>query len=100
VVLPVWPAEPWCRPSDLCCVGGMYQERIRSNPNWCEEYPQHDTVFIETDGGQGGMQGMVIGHVQLFFSFATDRKRFHVPSLSHLSGLYQGMSQMRTPECG
>jgi hypothetical protein len=60
-------------PSDLCGAGGMYQERIRSNPNWHGEYVRHDTVFIET--GQGGMQGMVIGRVRLFFSFTFDRKR-------------------------
>jgi hypothetical protein len=61
-------------PSDLCGVGGMYQERIRSNPDWRNEFARHDTVFIEI--GQGGMQGMVIGRVRLFFSFVSDRKRY------------------------
>jgi hypothetical protein len=61
-------------PSDLCGAGGMYQERIRSNPNWHGEHTRHDTVFVET--GQGSMQGMVIGRVRLFFSFASDRKRY------------------------
>ncbi|KAH9976908.1 hypothetical protein BJV74DRAFT_879553 [Russula compacta] len=39
-------------PSDLCGAGGMYQEWIRSNPEWHNE------------------------HVQLFFSFMSDRKRY------------------------
>ncbi|KAI0246059.1 hypothetical protein BJV78DRAFT_1136045, partial [Lactifluus subvellereus] len=38
-------------PSDLCGAGGMYQERIRSNPNWRDEYTQCDTVFVETNAG-------------------------------------------------
>ncbi|KAF8256454.1 hypothetical protein EI94DRAFT_1646520, partial [Lactarius quietus] len=28
-----------------------------------------DTVFVVTDDSQPGMEGMEIGHVQLFFSF-------------------------------
>lgn len=56
-------------PSDLCGAGGMYRERIRSNPNWRGEYARHDTVFIQTNSGHGGMSGMVIGRVFLFFSF-------------------------------
>ncbi|KAH9974842.1 hypothetical protein BJV74DRAFT_879675 [Russula compacta] len=59
---------------NLCGAGGMYQERICSNPNWRDEHARHDTVFIEI--GQGGMQGMVIGHVRLFFSFAFGRKHY------------------------
>jgi hypothetical protein len=61
-------------PSDLYGAGGMYQEQIRSNLNSREGYARQDTVFIETDGGQDGMWGMVIGHVWLFFSFVSDRK--------------------------
>jgi hypothetical protein len=61
-------------PSDLCGAGGMYQERIRSNPDWRNEHSRHDTVFVET--GQGGMQGMAVGRVQLFFSFASDREQY------------------------
>ncbi|KAJ6467262.1 hypothetical protein C8R45DRAFT_1106043 [Mycena sanguinolenta] len=56
-------------PSDLCGTGGMHRERIRSNPNWHGVYPRHDTVFIETNADQPGMEGMVIGRVLLFFSF-------------------------------
>ena len=57
-------------------MGGMYQERIRSNPNWRNEYARRDTIFIKIDAEQGSMQGMVIGHVQLFFSFTFDRRNY------------------------
>ena len=65
-------------PSDLCGIGGMYHERIRSNPNWGDGYVRHDTVFVETDPGpaQRGMQGMQIARVRLFFSFTLDSKRY------------------------
>lgn len=65
-------------PSDLCGTGGMYRERIRSNPNWREGYIRHDTVFVETNPapGQRGMQGMEIARVRLFFSFMLDDKHY------------------------
>ncbi|KAJ6494335.1 hypothetical protein C8R45DRAFT_1135098 [Mycena sanguinolenta] len=53
-------------PSDLGGAGGMYRERIRSNPNW-HGYPRRDTVLI--DVGSDIMGGIVIGRVHLFFSF-------------------------------
>jgi hypothetical protein len=56
-------------PSDLCGAGGMYRERIRSNPNWHREYPRYDTVFVQTSAGLDGMPGMTIARVLLFFSF-------------------------------
>ena len=40
-------------PSDLCGAGGMYQERICSNPEWHNEFARRDTVFVKI--GQGGM---------------------------------------------
>jgi hypothetical protein len=60
--------------SDLCGTGSMYQEWICSNSDWCNEHSQCDTVFVET--GQAGMQGMTVGCVQLFFSFASDREQY------------------------
>ncbi|KDQ55767.1 hypothetical protein JAAARDRAFT_195586 [Jaapia argillacea MUCL 33604] len=63
-------------PSDICGAGGMYRERIRSNPNWRGEYPRYDTVFVETISGVPGMQGMVVGRVKLFFAFSYEKKRF------------------------
>lgn len=62
-------------PSDLCGAGGMYRERIRSNPNW-HGYARRDTVFIQTDANLDGMPGMAIGRVLLFFSFTFDDRYF------------------------
>lgn len=56
-------------PSDLCGAGGMYRERIRSNPNWRREYARHDTMFVAIDPEIEGMRGMAIARVLLFFSF-------------------------------
>ncbi|KAJ7687361.1 hypothetical protein B0H17DRAFT_1069971 [Mycena rosella] len=61
-------------PSDLCGVGGMYREHIRSNPNWHGSYARHDTVFIQTNAQERGMEGMAIGRVLLFFSFTQGLK--------------------------
>ena len=58
-------------PSDLCGAGGMYQERIRSNPCWRDEYARYDTVFVQIGPDVSGMKGMVIGRVRLFFSFTS-----------------------------
>ncbi|KAI0245200.1 hypothetical protein BJV78DRAFT_1277494 [Lactifluus subvellereus] len=64
-------------PSDLCGAGGMYQERIRSNPNWRDEYARYDTVFVQTGSDvSGSMNGMVIGRVHLFFSFTSSGVRY------------------------
>ena len=53
----------------------MCQELIRANRQW-EGKPQHDTVFIKVNdvGDKDAecsdiMHGMLIAHVQLFFSF-------------------------------
>jgi hypothetical protein len=59
-------------PSDLCGAGGMYRERIRSNPNWRGEYARRDTMFVRTSAELDGMLGMVIGRALLFFSFKFD----------------------------
>ncbi|KAF8490678.1 hypothetical protein F5888DRAFT_1807962 [Russula emetica] len=63
-------------PSDLCGAGGMYQERIRCNPSWRDEYARYDTVFVQTGPDVGGMKGMVIGRVRLFFSFTSGGSRY------------------------
>ncbi|KAF8261183.1 hypothetical protein EI94DRAFT_1608121, partial [Lactarius quietus] len=59
-------------PSDLCGVGGMHQERIRSTPSWYDN-PRRDTVYVVLDNSLPGLEGMVIAHVQLFFSFTYRR---------------------------
>lgn len=58
-------------PSDLCGAGGMYQERIRSNPSWRDECARYDTVFVQTGSDVSSMKGMVIGRVRLLFSFTS-----------------------------
>jgi len=55
-------------PSDLCGSGGMYRERIHSNPNWKQEYARRDTMFVAVNPDIEGMQGMVIARALLFFS--------------------------------
>jgi hypothetical protein len=63
-------------PSDLCGAGGMYQERIRSNPKWRGEYARYDTMFVETDATLHGMEGMAIGRALLLFSFKFENRRY------------------------
>ncbi|KAJ7752437.1 hypothetical protein DFH07DRAFT_868822 [Mycena maculata] len=54
-------------PSNLGGAGGMYRERIHSNPNW-HGYPRRDTVLVDVGGPV--MHGLVIGRVLMFFSFS------------------------------
>ncbi|KAJ7602026.1 hypothetical protein B0H17DRAFT_1342371 [Mycena rosella] len=60
-------------PSDLGGAGGMYRERIRSNPNW-HGYARRDTVLV--DVGAPVMNGIVVGRVLLWFSFSFADKTF------------------------
>lgn len=69
-------------PSDLCGAGGMYRERIRSNPDWRGEYARRDTMFVETNADLDGMRGMAIGRALLFFSF-TFHDRYYPCALVH-----------------
>lgn len=65
-------------PSDLCGAGGMYRQRIRSNPSWYNN-PRHDTVFVVQDADQPGMRGMLIARVRLLFSFIDSNDNETVP---------------------
>ena len=69
-------------PSDLCGMGGMYQERIRSNPNWHGKYAQHDTIFVKRNTGQRRMLGMVIGEFGCSCPLRLLDRPIHVPLLS------------------
>ena len=62
-------------PSDLCGAGGLYRERIRSTPLF-HGHERRDTVFVVLDESKGGMEGMEIGRVLLFFSFRYRRESF------------------------
>ncbi|KAH9979150.1 hypothetical protein BJV74DRAFT_900472 [Russula compacta] len=66
-------------PSDLCGAGGMYHERIHSNPNWRREYACYDTMFVETNSELDGMPGMAIGRAHLFFLFKFRGKQYSFP---------------------
>ncbi|KAF7334105.1 hypothetical protein MVEN_02316300 [Mycena venus] len=60
-------------PSDIGGAGGMYRERIRSNPRW-HGYARRDTVFVDVGGP--AMSGLVIGRAMLFFSFTFGGKEY------------------------
>ncbi|KAJ7939434.1 hypothetical protein B0H13DRAFT_2648517 [Mycena leptocephala] len=60
-------------PSDLGGAGGMYRERIRSNPSW-HGYVRRDTVLVDVGGPV--MNGLVIGRAMLFFSFVFGQKEY------------------------
>ncbi|KAJ7441973.1 hypothetical protein B0H11DRAFT_2348854 [Mycena galericulata] len=79
-------------PSDLCGAGGMYRERIRANPNWQNQYPRYDTVFVVTDPDRPGMEGMVIGRTLLFFSF-TFRDVYYPCALIHWHSPANGIDE-------
>ncbi|KAJ7023427.1 hypothetical protein C8F04DRAFT_1134281 [Mycena alexandri] len=77
MTLPLYPSKivPYFRPNHCTPLryrpllrsqrprgaGGMYRERIRSNPNW-HGYPRRDTVLVNVGGPV--MRGLVIGRVQ------------------------------------
>ncbi|THV01579.1 hypothetical protein K435DRAFT_654927, partial [Dendrothele bispora CBS 962.96] len=56
-------------PSDLCGMGGMYRQRIRSNPEWYDGQGRFDTVLIEVENTATSINGMIPARVLLFFSF-------------------------------
>jgi hypothetical protein len=55
-----------CNPSGE---GGMWQEHIHVTPSWFEGPPCYDTIYLETDSSQPGIQGLHVAHTQAFFSF-------------------------------
>lgn len=84
-------------PSDLCGAGGMYRQRIRSNPSWYG-YPRRDTVFVVQDEDQPGMDGLLVARVHLFFSFFDDYDEETVPCA--LVSWFVPASRRRDPETG
>ncbi|KAH9916450.1 uncharacterized protein B0H18DRAFT_939252 [Fomitopsis serialis] len=56
-------------PSELCGLGGMHSEMIRSHPHWYSEYERRDTVLIQDGPEDGVMGGMLVGRVLAFLSF-------------------------------
>ncbi|KAF7359961.1 hypothetical protein MVEN_00723000 [Mycena venus] len=68
-------------PSDLGGAGGMYRERIRSNPRW-HGYARRDTLLV--DVGAPVMQGFVVGRALLFFSFIFAERVFECALINWL----------------
>jgi hypothetical protein len=62
-------------PSDLCGTGGLHRELIRSTPLFYG-HERWDTVFVVLNDSKGGMEGMEIRHILLFFSFCYRRQDF------------------------
>ncbi|KAF8223510.1 hypothetical protein L208DRAFT_1316457 [Tricholoma matsutake] len=56
-------------PSDLCGVGGMHQERIRSVKSWYGGPARQDCIFIANELDERGFRGLEVARVFLFFSF-------------------------------
>lgn len=56
-------------PSDICGVGGMHRQVIRSLPSWRGGPARHDCVFLEHDSTLPGFCGLYVAQVILLFSF-------------------------------
>ncbi|KAG1788627.1 uncharacterized protein HD556DRAFT_1195128, partial [Suillus plorans] len=46
--------------SDLSGIGGMRIEHIHACPSWRNEYSRNDCVFVNTDSGLPGLQGLEV----------------------------------------
>jgi len=57
-------------PSDLSGTGGMRREYIRACPNWQNEGPCRDCIFVVTNPDLLGFRGMDVARVLCFFSFS------------------------------
>jgi hypothetical protein len=57
-------------PSDLCGKEGMWQEYIQACPNWRNEGPCCNCIFVVTDLDGAGFQGMDVAPVLCFFAFS------------------------------
>ncbi|KAF5378675.1 hypothetical protein D9757_009548 [Collybiopsis confluens] len=67
-------------PSDLCGAGGMYRERIHSNPSWNNGRGHFDTILVEvgeTDEAEvPTMKGMVPARVLRFLSMEYEARTY------------------------
>ena len=62
-------------PSNGCGAGGLIQETIHSSPSYHGGL-HRDTVFVSVDSADPGIEGMMVAHVLLFFSFNYWRRDF------------------------
>jgi hypothetical protein len=56
-------------PSDLSGIGGMHRELIRATPSWKKGQGRYDCVYVERDAKMEGFSGLLVAHINLFFSF-------------------------------
>lgn len=56
-------------PSDVSGIHGMHREIIRSTPNWRNEGPRHDCVFVNANPETEPMNGLEVARVLAWFSF-------------------------------
>jgi hypothetical protein len=77
-------------PSDICGVGGMYQERIHATPIWRKGPPRYDSVFVNTDADAEGMRGLDVARVFLFFSFVYRDSKYPCALVHWMSRLGDG----------
>jgi hypothetical protein len=74
----------------------MRQECIRSCPLWRRKAPRRDCAFIVEDEDKPGMRGMNIAHIQLFFSFTYNGKKYQCA----LVNWFSRMGRSRDSETG
>ncbi|KAG1737112.1 uncharacterized protein EDB91DRAFT_1347909 [Suillus paluster] len=65
-------AATFYAPSDPSGIGGMRCEQIRACPLWRNVYARNDCMFINTNPGTEGMQGLEVARIKSFFSFKHD----------------------------
>ncbi|KAJ7933217.1 hypothetical protein B0H13DRAFT_2227419 [Mycena leptocephala] len=56
-------------PSDVCGIGGMHHERIRTTKSWYHGPPRYDCVFVEHDTDAPGFRGLHAARVHLLCRF-------------------------------
>ncbi|KAH7903269.1 hypothetical protein BJ138DRAFT_976095, partial [Hygrophoropsis aurantiaca] len=54
----------------------MRREHIRACPLWRKQHPRNDCVFVNTNPGLQGMQGLEIAQVLAFFSFRFETQTY------------------------
>lgn len=64
-------------PSDLSGSNFMHHEYIWANPQWHNDGPCHDCVFIQTGSEDGGFWAFEVAQVHFFLSFIHKNTTYH-----------------------
>ena len=64
-------------PSDLSGIGGMHREIICVTPSWKKGPGRYDCIYVERDAELEGFSGLLVAHVNLFFSFSFQDNIYH-----------------------